>query len=91
MQLGFSLSVLLASLLLANPGVEALPARRNAGTVTLPLKRLHGQRSDLHPQVVSTQRDESWVSSNVFTALATTHQSRAQTSGQDDGPCRANR
>ena len=50
MQLALSLSVLLASLLLA---VDALPYRRDAGLVTLPLKRLHGQRSDVHPQLVS--------------------------------------
>jgi len=55
MQLGLSFSVLLASLFIAmSPSnVEALPAKRNAGMVTLPLKRLHQPRGDIHPQVVS--------------------------------------
>lgn len=52
MQLAFSLSVLLASLLLT---ADALPYRRDAGLVTLPLKRLHGQRSDVHPQLLLQQ------------------------------------
>jgi len=54
MHVGLSFSVLLASLLIAIPSfpVEALPAKRNAGMVTLPLKRLHQSRSDVHPQVV---------------------------------------
>ncbi|KAF7976588.1 hypothetical protein HWV62_2237 [Athelia sp. TMB] len=51
MQLALSLSVLLASLL----AVDALPYRRDAGLVTLPLKRLHGQRSDVHPQLLLQQ------------------------------------
>lgn len=55
MQFGFTFTVLLASLLVAiSPqNVEAAPAKRGAGLITLPLKRLHGPRSDIHPQVVS--------------------------------------
>jgi len=57
MQLSLSFSLLLASLLLAisSSNVEALPAKRNAGMVTLPLKRLHQPRSDIHPQVLLQQ------------------------------------
>lgn len=55
MQFGFTFTVLLASLLVAisSQTVEAAPAKRGAGLITLPLKRLHGPRSDIHPQVVS--------------------------------------
>jgi hypothetical protein len=53
MQLGFSFSLLLASLILFfSASVEAIPVRRNAGLVTLPLKRLQ-QRTDVHPTIVS--------------------------------------
>jgi hypothetical protein len=49
--------VLLASIFIAisSSNVEALPAKRNAGMVTLSLKRLHQPRSDIHPQVVSAK------------------------------------
>lgn len=50
MHLGFSFTLLLASLLVSlSTGVQAAPARRNAGIVTLPLKRLHQLRDDIHP------------------------------------------
>jgi hypothetical protein len=54
MQLGLSFFVLLASFFIAMSasGVQALPTKRNAGMVTLPLKRLHQARSDIHPQVL---------------------------------------
>ena len=53
MHLGFSFTLLLASLLLSiSTGVQAAPARRNAGIVTLPLKRLHQLRDDIHPTLV---------------------------------------
>ena len=52
MQLGLSLSLLLASLLFSlSSGVQAAPTKRG-GMVTLPLKRIHGARDDIHPQVV---------------------------------------
>lgn len=55
MQLGLSFSLLLASLLFSlSSGVQAAPAKRGAGMVTLPLKRIHQVRDDIHPQVVST-------------------------------------
>ncbi|KAI0806325.1 aspartic peptidase A1 [Irpex lacteus] len=50
MQLGLSFTLLLASLLFSlSSGVQAAPARRNAGLVTLPLKRIHQLRDDIHP------------------------------------------
>ena len=52
MQLGFSLSLLLTTLLFALAQVEAAPVRRSPSIVTLPLKRLP-QQSDVHPTVVS--------------------------------------
>ena len=55
MQLGFSFSLLLASILFTlSTGVEAAPTRRaNPGFVTLPIKRIHQARDDIHPHVVS--------------------------------------
>lgn len=50
MQIGFSFSLLLASLFLAF-SASALPVKRNTGMVTLPLTRLQ-QRTDLHPTIV---------------------------------------
>lgn len=53
MQLGLSFTLLLASLLFSlSSGVQAAPARRNAGLVTLPLKRIHQLRDDIHPTLV---------------------------------------
>ncbi|KAI0091355.1 aspartic peptidase domain-containing protein [Irpex rosettiformis] len=50
MQLGFSFTLLLASLILSlSSGVQAAPTRRNAGLVTLPLKRIHQLRDDIRP------------------------------------------
>ena len=57
MQLVLSFSTLLASLLLALSLTEnavARPYRRDAGIITLPLKRIP-QRDDVHPQVVSSK------------------------------------
>ena len=52
MQLGLSFSLLLASLLITlSSGVQAAPAKRG-GMVTLPLKRIHQARDDIHPQIV---------------------------------------
>ncbi|EKM57764.1 uncharacterized protein PHACADRAFT_90884 [Phanerochaete carnosa HHB-10118-sp] len=51
MQLGFTFSLLLASLLVLLSGVEAAPTKRS-GLVTLPLKRITQTRSDLHPQLL---------------------------------------
>ncbi|TFY79710.1 hypothetical protein EWM64_g4301 [Hericium alpestre] len=55
MQLALSFSVLLGSLLIALTQVSALPVDGNAGIVTLPLKRVHGPRSDVHPLVLLQQ------------------------------------
>jgi len=56
MQLGLSFSALLASffVVMSASGVQALPVKRNAGMVTLPLKRLES-RSDIHPQLLFQQ------------------------------------
>jgi len=57
MHFQFSFIVLLASFMIDLPfmpvQVQAAPAKRNAGMVTLPLKRLHQARDDIHPHVVS--------------------------------------
>lgn len=57
MQLGFSFTLLLASVLFSlSSGVQAAPSRRaNPGFVTLPLKRIHQARDDIHPQVFLQQ------------------------------------
>ena len=56
MQLPISFSVLLASVLVSltlfGDAALAAPAKRNAKTITLPLKRAHQKRTDVHPQVV---------------------------------------
>ncbi|CAL1716788.1 unnamed protein product [Somion occarium] len=55
MQLGFTFSFLLATVLLAlSPNVEAAPVKR-AGIVTLPLKRIHQARNDVHPFMLLQQ------------------------------------
>ena len=54
MQLIGSFSALLASLLVASTltgDVQAHPIRRNAGMVTMPLKRINA-RADVHPNIV---------------------------------------
>lgn len=56
MQLALSFSTLLACLLITLASVDnaqAVPAKRSGNIVTLPLKRVNGARSDIHPQVVS--------------------------------------
>ncbi|KAI0955975.1 hypothetical protein AcV7_006503 [Taiwanofungus camphoratus] len=59
MQLGLSFSMLLAALLVSvslyGDSAEAVPTRRGAGMVTLPLKRIHQPRDDIHPQVFLQQ------------------------------------
>jgi len=60
MQLALSFTVLLVSLLVSlsvcGDSVQALPAKRNAKLITLPLKRVHQTRdSGLHPQVLLQQ------------------------------------
>ena len=57
MHANLSFSLLLASIfiVISSYNVEALPAKRNTGMVTLPLKRLHQPRDDIHPQVVSVR------------------------------------
>ncbi|EJD06630.1 acid protease [Fomitiporia mediterranea MF3/22] len=58
MQLFVSFSTLLTSLLLAislTGDVDARPAKRDAGTITLPLKRMTQARSDIHPQILLQQ------------------------------------
>jgi hypothetical protein len=70
MQLGISFTVLLASLILAlssADSVEAAPFRRNAGMITLPLKRLHNSRDDIHPQVVSILHRSDYQQRNLTT------------------------
>jgi hypothetical protein len=55
MQLGFSFTLLLASLIVSqSSGVQAAPAKRG-GIVTLPLHRIHQARDDIHPQVFLQQ------------------------------------
>ncbi|OCH95443.1 acid protease [Obba rivulosa] len=58
MQLALSFVTLLGSLILslsyAEPA-QALPTRRDVGIVTLPLKRIHQARDDIHPQVLLQQ------------------------------------
>ncbi|KAF8604537.1 acid protease [Ceratobasidium sp. AG-I] len=49
----FSLSMLLASMLLAP--AEAAPHPRGVGLITLPLTRMHKPRDDLHPQILLQQ------------------------------------
>lgn len=54
MQLVLSFSTLLASLLVAITlvQVDAAPFNPTAGLKTLPLKRVHQARDDIHPQIV---------------------------------------
>ena len=55
MQLALSFSTLLASILVllatTDNGVQAAPATRGK-TITLPLKRIHQNRADIHPMIV---------------------------------------
>ncbi|CCM04981.1 uncharacterized protein FIBRA_07179 [Fibroporia radiculosa] len=59
MQLRLSFTLLLASLAVSlsflADASHALPAKRNNNMLTLPLKRLHQARSDIHPQVLLQQ------------------------------------
>lgn len=58
MQLALSFSALLACLLVTLSSVDnaqALLTKRGGNTVTLPLKRIHGARDDVHPQVLLQQ------------------------------------
>ncbi|KAK7690622.1 hypothetical protein QCA50_005721 [Cerrena zonata] len=57
MQLGFSFSLLLATLVLAMSSVvEAAPTvKRSSGMITLPLKRIAQNRDDVHPLVLLQQ------------------------------------
>ena len=56
MQLPISFSLLLASILVSltlfGDAATAAPAKRGAKMITLPLKRAHQKRTDVHPQVV---------------------------------------
>ncbi len=56
MQLALSFTTLLASVLYilsaTSGSVEAAPAKRSR-SVTLPLTRIHQNRDDVHPQIVS--------------------------------------
>ena len=54
MQLGFSFSLLLATLVLAlSSTVEAAPTiKRSSGMITLPLKRITQNRDDVEPLVL---------------------------------------
>lgn len=56
MYLGVSFSVLLASVLVALSAVEvqAAPAKRGAGMVTLPIQRVTQKRDGVHPHIVSS-------------------------------------
>ena len=57
MQLALSFSTLLASILVllsaADNGVQAVPLAKRGKSITLPLKRIHQNRGDVHPQIVS--------------------------------------
>jgi len=56
MQLGLPFTFLLTTLLLAlSVSVEAAPTRPRNGIVTLPLKRVHQARNDVHPLVLLQQ------------------------------------
>jgi len=46
-----SFNLLLASILLSLSLVQGVPLKRNTGLITLPLKRIHQARDDLHPLV----------------------------------------
>ena len=56
MQLALSFSTLLASILVllatTDNGVQAAPAATRGKTITLPLKRIHQNRADVHPMIV---------------------------------------
>ena len=65
MQLSHSFSFLLTALLLSFAQVEASPTKRDAGIVTLPLKRLP-QSTDVHPSIVCLTLD-SFLIMNCFT------------------------
>ena len=58
MQLAISFSTLLASILVlfaaTDSGVQAAPAAKRGKTITLPLKRIHQNREDVHPTIVRT-------------------------------------
>ncbi|KAI0710090.1 acid protease [Earliella scabrosa] len=58
MQLALSFSTLLASILVllatTDSGVQAAPATRGK-TITLPLKRIHQNRADIHPMILMQQ------------------------------------
>lgn len=70
MQLSLSFSALLASFVIAMSasGVQALPLKRNAGMVTLPLKRIES-RSGIHPQLVNDLQPMSIKSRSVVHRL----------------------
>jgi ABC-type spermidine/putrescine transport system permease subunit II len=56
MKLGLSIPALMAALLVGFSSVDdvdARPALKRANPVTLPLKRIHTVRENLHPQIVS--------------------------------------
>jgi len=57
MQFGISFSLLLATLFFLSTGIEAVPVQRRtpSGLVTLPLKRVHQERGDIHPLVYLQQ------------------------------------
>ena len=55
MQLALSFTTLLASILvlLSATDVQAAPHLKRTKSITLPLTRIHQNRGDVHPQVVS--------------------------------------
>ena len=55
MQLALSFTTLLASILvlLSATDVQAAPAFKRNNKITIPLTRIHQNRGDVHPQVVS--------------------------------------
>lgn len=94
MQLGLSFTLLLASLLVAFSTVDAAPLKRqNSGMVTLPLKRVHGPRDGVHPQVVRVPSSLS-IRNSLFEpvrlppAPPAAHQPVTPPSGANDRPCR---
>lgn len=58
MQLALSFSTLLASILVllsaTDNVVQAVPLAKRGKSITLPLTRIHQNRGDVHPQIVST-------------------------------------
>ena len=95
MQLALSFSTLLASILVlltvTDNGVHAAPtSKRAAKTITLPLKRIHQNRGDVHPQIVSAPSELRARRSSCHmrdTAPAAAHQPQPAPHRAHEGRC----